>query len=63
MCFCSRTRVETRSSSGIGYFFTLFYICQYLRIVIFSGMDNESTLTFVELYKAKPVLWDPTQPK
>jgi hypothetical protein len=25
--------------------------------------NNESTLTFIELYRAKPVLWDPTHPK
>jgi hypothetical protein len=38
---------------------SVFHIPFSLRIAVY----NESILTFIGLYKAKPVLWDPTHPK
>jgi hypothetical protein len=35
----------------------------FFRIVIFDGVEYASTVTFIKLHKAKPVLWDLTHPK
>jgi hypothetical protein len=58
-----RSPVENCSSWCPGNFSTLLFIFGFLRIVIFDGVEYEGSLTFIKLYKAKPVLWDPTYPK
>jgi hypothetical protein len=45
-CFCTRSSVEYCYSSCPGYLSTLFSYSIFLRIVIFDGVEYESTLTF-----------------